>query len=212
MRYKASHPHPTGRLKHDDKQCHLRAFVEEVELERPDTLKVRAYVDSAPSAFSSLPAWRLPLSFCFLLLFVSSEPHKWQNWQLAPLAQPAVWKKAQGLQVPSKWQWEPMLGSSATDGPEGAAAGAGGGALEAARARLPGAMQGGSHGSGTGAACANPNSSRRQALATKPLKEKAVGVPTGVPDALEYALDTGGAEMASASESTACMVPDGVQG
>mmetsp|Transcript_817 Transcript_817/g.3308 ORF Transcript_817/g.3308 Transcript_817/m.3308 type:complete len:106 (-) Transcript_817:635-952(-) len=105
-----------------------------------------------------------------------------------------------------------MLGSSAADGPQGGAAGAGGGALEASRARLPGAMQGGSHGGGTGAACANPKSSRRPAPATKPLKEKAVGVPTGVPDALEYALDIGGAEMASASEATVCMVPDGVHG
>eukprot|EP00443_Scrippsiella_acuminata_P006704 CAMPEP_0115363960 /NCGR_PEP_ID=MMETSP0270-20121206/103509_1 /TAXON_ID=71861 /ORGANISM="Scrippsiella trochoidea, Strain CCMP3099" /LENGTH=108 /DNA_ID=CAMNT_0002786617 /DNA_START=51 /DNA_END=377 /DNA_ORIENTATION=+ len=75
------------------------------------------------AACFALPAILLLKIFSLRRRFFSLASQMWQNWQEMPFEQPAVWKKAQGLQSPELWPAEPMLGSSADPG-----AGPGGGA------------------------------------------------------------------------------------
>mmetsp|Transcript_129670 Transcript_129670/g.415940 ORF Transcript_129670/g.415940 Transcript_129670/m.415940 type:complete len:311 (+) Transcript_129670:258-1190(+) len=76
----------------------------------------------------------------FLRRFFSSGPHTWQNLHAAPLRQPPLMTKAQGLQSPWPCPMDPTLGEGGGDsGASGASIGASpGGAKSGRRSAMPG--------------------------------------------------------------------------
>mmetsp|Transcript_88293 Transcript_88293/g.222846 ORF Transcript_88293/g.222846 Transcript_88293/m.222846 type:complete len:278 (-) Transcript_88293:390-1223(-) len=110
-------------------------------------------MSEASFAFSAILLLKI---FSLRRRFFSLASQMWQNWQEMPFEQPAVWKKAQGLQSPELCPADPRLGSS-TDPNAGLSGGGAEGAvggvafrIAAPRVEPPEDIRGGSAGGAGG--------------------------------------------------------------